>query len=353
MSSAVQGSFGNPLIEQRKLEEGLAVVNLGARGIITVTGPDRLDWLHSLLSQNLKNLKPGQSAEALLLDPHGHIEQVIHFLDDGLTSWLFVEAEGRESLLKWLGKMVFRMKVEIADRSEDFAVIGRFIRGEGAEPELAQAARSNDVSLTWVDPWPGVVTGGVRYSRAWPAKWPWTETLVEPQNLTAVFEEFEAAGTLAYDALRVAAHRPRQLGEVDDKALPHEFDWLSTAVHMSKGCYRGQETVAKVHNLGHPPRRLTFLHLDGSGHALPEVGDEIFIDGQANSRGKVTSVGQHHEMGPIALALLIRSVPEDAKLTVRTSLGDLAASQEVIVPQTAGKANDIPKLPKLLMGGKH
>lgn len=353
MAGEVKGSFANPLIEQRNLSEGIAAVNLGPRGIITVTGPDRLDWLHSLLSQNLKNLKPGQSAEALLLDPQGHIEQVIHFLDDGETSWLVVEAEGRESLLKFLNKMVFRMKVEIADRSQDFTVIGRLVRGENAKPELNQAAESNGVRLTWVDPWPGVVTGGVRYSRAWPAKWPWTETLVANEDFASVFAEFAAAGTMAYDALRIAAHRPRQFGEVDDKALPHEFDWLSTAVHMSKGCYRGQETVAKVHNLGHPPRRLTFLHLDGSGHALPEAGDEIFIDGNPSARGRITSVGQHHEMGPIALALLFRSVPEDATLIVRTNLGDLSASQEVIVPQSAGKANDIPKIPKLLMGGKH
>ena len=353
MVGEVKGSFANPLIEQRKLAEGAAAVNLGPRGIITVTGPDRLDWLHSLLSQNLKNLKPGQSAEALLLDPNGHIEQAIHFLDDGETSWLVVEEAGREPLFKWLSKMVFRMKVELADRSDDFTVIGRLVRGENPKAELDQAAKSNGVSLIWVDPWPGVVTGGVRYSRAWPAKWPWTETLVASDDVAAVFAEFEPAGTMAYDAHRIAAHRPRQLGEVDDKALPHEFDWLSTAVHMSKGCYRGQETVAKVHNLGHPPRRLTFLHLDGSGHALPEAGDEIFIDGNPSARGKITSVGQHHEMGPIALALLFRAVPEDSALIVRTGLGDLAASQEVIVPQSAGKANDIPKIPKLLMGGKH
>ena len=353
MTGEVKGSFGNPLVEQRQLLDGSAAVNLGPRGIITVTGPDRLEWLHSLLSQNLKSLQPGQSAEALLLDPNGHIEQVIHFLDDGQTSWLIVEAEGRESLLKWLTKMVFRMKVELADRSEDFSVIGRLVRGDHAKPQLDQATQSNGISLTWVDPWPGVVSGGARYSRSWPAKWPWTETLVETAKLASVFVEFQPAGTMAYDALRVAAHRPRQLGEVDDKALPHEFDWLSTAVHLSKGCYRGQETVAKVHNLGHPPRRLTFLHLDGSGHALPEVGDEIFAADNPTARGKITSVGQHHEMGPIALALLFRSVPEDSALIVRTSLGDIAATQEVIVPQSAGKANDIPKIPKLLMGGKH
>ncbi len=340
--------FSNPLIEQRNLANGTAVVNLGARGIITVSGVDRLDWLHSLLSQNLKNLTPGQSAEALLLDPHGHIEQAIHFLDDGEASWLIVEAESREPLLAWLRKMVFRMKVEIEDRSDDFVVIGRL--GEG----LAKAAQSNGISLIWNDPWPGVVTGGVRYSRAWPAKWPWSESLVVREELALATEGFESAGTMAYDALRIAAHRPRQQSEVDEKSLPHELDWMSTAVHMSKGCYRGQETVAKVHNLGHPPRRLTFLHLDGSEHSLPEAGDEIFVAGVdgASAKGKVTLAANHYEMGPIALAVVSRSVPEDAALIVRSQHGDIAANQEVIVPASAGKAANLPKR-NLLMGGKH
>ena len=344
--NVAQEHFGNPNIEQRNLAEGKAAVNLGARGIITVSGEDRLAWLHSLLSQNLKNLLPGVSAEALLLDPHGHIEQVIHFLDDGETSWLVVEAAGREPLLAWLNKMVFRMKVAVADRSADFAVIGHIGAG------IPQSFVSNAVALIWHDPWPGVVTGGVRYSMARPAKWEWTESLVEVSKVDAVLAEFEKAGTMAYDALRIAAHRPRQASEVDGKALPHEFDWMSTAVHMSKGCYRGQETVAKVHNLGHPPRRLTFLHLDGSGHFLPDAGDEVHVVGEDRSRGHITIAAQHFESGPIALALLSRGVPEDATLVVKSAGGDIDASQEVIVPASAGKAADIPKR-NLLMGGKH
>jgi folate-binding protein YgfZ len=323
---AAKEHFGNPTIEQRNLAAGTAAVDLGARGIITVTGPDRLEWLHSLLSQNLKNLLPGISAEALLLDPQGHIEHVIHFLDDGESSWMVVEAEGREGFLAWLNKMIFRMKVEVADRSADFAVIGH-------------------------------IGDGIPHSMQRPAKWQWTESLIEVGKVSAVLAEYEQAGTMAYDALRVAAHRPRQLTEVDAKALPHEFDWMSTAVHMSKGCYRGQETVAKVHNLGHPPRRLTFLHLDGSGHFLPSAGDEVFVVGENGvvedrPRGNVTIAAQHFESGPIALALLSRSVPEDAALIVRGDSGEIDASQEVIVPASAGKAADLPKR-NLLMGGKH
>ncbi len=338
--------FSNPLIEQRLLAEGKAAVFLGPRGIITVAGEDRLAWLHSLLSQNLKSLQPGQSAEALLLDPNGHIEQVIHFLDDGETSWLIVEASSREPLLAWLNKMVFRMKVQVSDRSEDFAVIGRMTG------PVEGAAVSNAVDLVWQDPWPGVVSGGVRYALTWPAKWPWFESLVPVENLQKVLSNYEPAGTIAYDALRVAAHRPRQLTEVDEKSLPHEYDWMSTAVHLTKGCYRGQETVAKVHNLGHPPRRLAFLHLDGSGHALPESGDPVLISGADSEKGKITIAVNHYEMGPIALAILSRSVPEDATLHVATSAGQIVASQEVIVPQSAGKAANLPKR-NLLMGGKH
>ena len=340
---AAKDHFGNPMIEQRKLAEGKAAVELGPRGIITVSGEDRLTWLHSLLSQNLKNLQPGQSAEALLLDPQGHIEQVIHFLDDGLTSWLIVEAEGREALVAWLTKMIFRSKVELTDRSDDFAVIGSFGAG------VPQAAEANGLALVWQDPWPGVVAGGIRYSTTDAPNYNYFESLVEPGRVAEVFTTLEPAGLLAAEALRIAAYRPRQATEVDEKSLPHELDWLSTAVHMSKGCYRGQETVAKVHNLGHPPRRLTFLHLDGSGHELPAVGAEVSVAGETQVRGRVTSTAQHFEAGPIALAVLSRSVPEDAELVVRSEGGfEVAATQQVIVPQTAGKAVSRPKLPRLL-----
>jgi folate-binding protein YgfZ len=151
--------------------------------------------------------------------------------------------------------------------------------------------------------------------------------------------------------LRVAAGRPRQ-SEIDEKSLPHELDLLATAVHLSKGCYRGQESVAKVHNLGHPPRRLTFLHLDGSEHSLPDVGDEIRVSGSEKVVGKVTSAAQHFEMGPIALAVISRSVSEDSALGVSSSGGLIAATQEIIVPQSAGKVVEVPKLPRLKLGGR-
>lgn len=337
--------FGNPMIEQRSLFVGEAVCLLDPQGVISVSGVDRLSWLHSLLSQNLKSLQPGDSAEALLLDPQGRIEQVIKLIDDGETTWLLVDVTKTEQLLSWLEKMVFRMKVEIVNRSQDFVTVG-------AVKEIAGLAlTSQSSSLIWKDQWPGVVPGGYRYSER-ATNYSWFEHLVLKSDAEKALAGMKLAGTMAADGLRVAAGRPKAINEVDDRSLPHELDLLATAVHLSKGCYRGQESVAKVHNLGHPPRRLTFLHLDGSEHALPDVGDEIRLPGEEKVRGKVTSVAQHFEMGPIALAVISRSVPEESQLEVVGKNGVIAATQEVIVPASAGAVANVPKLPKLNLGAK-
>ncbi len=302
----------NPLLEQRALADGKALAELTDRTVIAISGADRLTWLNSILSQELTGMKAGDSAEALQLDPQGHIEFVLHLIEDAERTWAIVESSTVDALQAWLEKMVFRSKVEIS-----------------AHPELKVFfGVGTDFGLTWVDPWSSVVEGGVRYAASHPAYDGREHILAEAPNIELVPME-------AVEALRVAAHRPRQLTEVDDRALPHELDWLSTAVHLRKGCYRGQESVAKVHNLGHPPRRLTFLHLDGSTHLLPEE-TEVTLDGKVV--GRLTSLAQHFEMGPIALAVLSRSVPEDSTLMV----GRVSASQEVIVPATAGKAANLP-----------
>jgi folate-binding protein YgfZ len=340
----VKQHYGNPMIEQRSLFEGDSVCLMNPVGIICISGADRLTWLHSLLSQNFKNLKPGESAEALLLDPQGHIEQQIKVIDDGETTWLMVNKENTAPLLDWLTKMVFRMKVELTDRSADFALVG----STKPKPELAFV--SNSQPMVWKDGWPGVTLGGYRYSTR-EVNYSWFEQLVESSEVDNGLGQVSLSGTMAADALRVAAGRPLAASEIDEKSLPHELDLLATAVHLSKGCYRGQESVAKVHNLGHPPRRLTFLHLDGSEHSLPDVGDEVRVSGQEKVVGKITSAAQHFEMGPIALAVISRSVTEDASLEVSSSGGMIAATQEIIVPQSAGKVVEVPKLPRLKLGG--
>jgi folate-binding protein YgfZ len=326
-------SYSNPLVEQREFVAGSSAVLLEDKSVIVVTGEDRLTWLNDLFSQKLDDLKPGVSVEALWLDAQGRIVRDFHIFDDGEKSWLITYSTELANLVTQLQRMVFRAKVTVEDVSSDYAVV---------------ATWSKDVPgsvMSWQDPWPEVSVGGWRYGEGPTEPWNYRESLVPASEVASVWKEFKHCGTMALDALRVAALRPTGPNEIDEKALPHEFDWLASAVHMNKGCYRGQEAVAKVHNLGHPPRRLVFLHLDGSAHALPDLDDEIFGADDV-AIGKVTSVGQHHEMGPIALGLVKRNTPIDIELkVVNAATGEsLSATQEVIVPVDAGSVVDVSGL---------
>ena len=326
-------SFSNPLVEQRDFIAGKAAISLEDKAVIAISGEDRLTWLNDILSQKLDELAVGVSTEALWLDAQGRIVRDFHIVDDGETTWLITFKAELEDLLTQLKRMVFRAKVVITDRSEEFVVIATWNK------TVTETYSSNGVSLQWQDPWPTTSPGGWRYGDKPTAAWEYREALVPVATEPQIWQSFTKAGTMALDALRVAAFKPAGPNEVDEKALPHESDWLATAVHMNKGCYRGQEAVAKVHNLGHPPRRLVFLHLDGSAHALPDTGDEVYLGEEVV--GKVTSVGQHFEMGPIALALVKRNLSLDAELSIVSGTETISATQEVIVPQSAGSVIDL------------
>ncbi|CAN5146572.1 folate-binding protein YgfZ [soil metagenome] len=316
--------YGNPLGEQKALLSGEAVVDLSDRAVITITGPDRLTWLDSLTSQAIARLAPGESAETLLLDPTGRLEHAIRVVDDGERLWLLVDGTEGPALAAWLDRMRFMLRVEVADVSVEYATLGTL----GTPPI--------DAVVTWVDPWEA--GPGHTYAASRPdAPWPYRELIV-PRSFVW---EGPVAGTLALEALRIAAWRPR-ISDADERTIPHELDWLRSAVHLNKGCYRGQETVAKVHNLGHPPRRLVLLHLDGT---VPAVGAEV-LRGE-DVVGRVTSSALHWDLGPIALAVIKRSVDPGLDLVVQTEDGPIAAAQEVIVPTDAGAEANVPRLPRL------
>ncbi|MEY4102189.1 MAG: hypothetical protein RIR88_323, partial [Actinomycetota bacterium] len=335
-------SDGNPLSDQRALLAGSAVVDLSDRGVISVSGPERLGWLDSLLSQRLDRLVPGASTEALLLDPHGHVEHAMRIVDDGQTTWLLVdegvhtsakgEAPRAAALAAWFDRMRFMKQVEVTDRSADLAAVGFF----GSVPEaLAEVTLApTGIAVIWQDSWSEVVEGGWQYALAGAAgsipathpaaTWNYAEAVVPREALADV--RAGAALTFArpeaLEALRIAAWRPRIATEGDEHLLPHELDWLRSSVHLNKGCYRGQETVAKVHNLGHPPRRLVFLDLDGVEVELPAGGAPITLEGAELGAepspviGHVTTAARHYQDGGIALGVIKRSVPTDAQLSV-------------------------------------
>jgi len=351
--AGVASHYGNPVQEQRALAAGDAIVDLSHRSVLTITGPDRLSWLDSISSQSIAKLAPGESSETLILDPNGRVEHAARLVDDGETLWLLAEREDARGLEEWLNRMRFMLRVEIADRTADYVTVGTL--GEPALP----IAVSNGIPLVWRDPWPAVVAGGHQYATAAvhpSADFPYREVLVLRAEQSAA-TALPVAGTLALEALRIAAWRPRFAAEVDERTIPHELDWLRSAVHLNKGCYRGQETVAKVHNLGHPPRRLVMLHLDGSDGVLPVHGDEVVLVGSDKGGsvstssetvvGKVTSAARHHELGPIALAVVKRTVDPLAGLAVLAEGIRIAAAQEVIVPPDAGAEANVPRLPRL------
>jgi folate-binding protein YgfZ len=339
--AGVAAHYGRPAHEQRDLAAGRALVDLSHRAVLSVSGADRLTWIDSITSQAVTALKPGDSAETLLLDQNGRLEYAAGLVDDGDTLWMIVDRAQADGLLAWLTRMRFMLRVEPLDRTDEVAVIGSM-----GDPGVT-AASPNGIPVVWRDPWGAVAPGGWQYARGdHPSSgWDWTETVVARSALAGIAAEHPVAGILAAEALRIAAWRPRFVTEVDERSIPHELDWLRSAVHLEKGCYRGQETVAKVHNLGHPPRRLVMLHLDGSDDVLPERGDLVTSDGV--SVGTVTSVGLHHELGPIALAVVKRTL--DASVDVRVLVGstEVAAAQEIIVPADAGAVAGVPRLPRL------
>ena len=262
--AGVAAHYGDPYAEQRRLEAGAALVDLSHRGVVRIAGPDRLSWLHSLLTQHVASLAPGVPTQALLLSPQGHVEHHLHLVDDGEAVLAHVEPGTAPALVDFLRRMQFMLRVEVEDATSSYAVVA--------------------------DPAPRLV----------------------PRDVLQSYEG-EVAGVLAYEALRVANRTPRLGLDTDHRTIPHEVGWLATAVHLDKGCYRGQETVARVWNLGRPPRRLVLLHLDGSDSELPAAGDAVQLDGR--EVGRVGTAARHHELGPIALALVKRQVPDDAALT--------------------------------------
>jgi folate-binding protein YgfZ len=307
--AGVAAHYGNPYAEQRALAAGTGMTDRSHRGVVRITGPDRLSWLHSLTTQDLEHLEPGQTAEALILSPQGHIEHQLTLTDDGDALWAHVEPGTAGTLLAFLESMRFMLRVEPADVTDDYAVL-----------TVTRALPADSL--------PDGVSAALRGAVG-------TDLLVARPHLQAAATKFADAGlTLAgmqaYEALRIAARRPRLGLDTDHRTLPHEVGWIESAVHLNKGCYRGQETVARVHNLGHPPRRLVFLHLDGSEDRLPKHGDPVQLEDTVV--GFVGSAARHYELGPIGLALIKRTTPVDATLQA----AGLPAAQEVVVPPDTG-----------------
>jgi folate-binding protein YgfZ len=333
VDAGVAAHYGDPVREQRLLATEAGVIDRGNRGVLAIPGPDRLTWLHSITTQHLDRLVPLTGTELLVLSPHGHVEHHAVALDDGTTTLLDVEPGTAPSLLAFLDKMRFMLRVEPADVTADWAVLsvvgpatGDALAALGAgdlpPPELSAvpgpkfATWSVDAVPTSRYPVVALLNGG--YARRMPYG---ADLLVPRSAVPDVVGRLGVplAGLWAFEALRVAARRPRFGFDTDHRTLPAEVGWIGAAVHLEKGCYRGQETVARVHNLGRPPRRLVLLHLDGvSTDELPTPGTPV-TTAEGRPVGFAGTAVRHFELGPVALAVVKASVAAPTPLRVGPS----------------------------------
>lgn len=396
--------FGNPLREQALLAQGQAWAWL-SRDVVEVSGADRLSYLTTVSSQVLTDLEnDGHCRQVLFLDANGHIlyaalavaglvpAQAEQLAPGEQSVLLLVDAGCGEGLAQLLNSRRFMLRVQAQVRP-DLQVAGAI--GDGVQ-KLAGVVEN--LVTTWSDPWPGITPGGSTYftgTRHPGANYraggvvvalepgqtapgqkqasgqeitpgqapgpsqaaasgqeaaPGQEHALAPSQAPAAGELIQAGdltqvGELAWEALRIEAGLPRWAREVDARAIPNELDWLRTGVHLNKGCYPGQETIARTVNLGRPPRRLVQLQLAGWQGQLPEVGARVYLPAGDNPAGKavgtITSVARHWELGNIALALVRRGVPAQAELAVDLEAGYESASQELLV-DPAGKAEASP-----------
>jgi len=307
--------YGDALGEQRIAETGAAIIDRTNRDVLIVPGPDRLEWLHAICSQHVANLTNGESTESLVLSPHGHVEQ--HWVltefsgvdDEPGTVWIDTEPGAADEVLNYLLKMRFLKRVEPAVVTADFAVLT--LVGPAAAPTLSAAGFPvpDDRAIELMPK--GFIRRAPRGGGF--------DLVVDRAQIASVAGRLrdygaEPIGAWAAAALRIVARLPRLGFETDHRTIAHEVDWVGPAVHLDKGCYRGQETVARVQNLGKPPRRLVLLHLSGDHEELPEPGAAIEKDGRAI--GFIGTAAHHYELGPVALAVVKRSIESSEGLSV-------------------------------------
>lgn len=331
--AAVPAHYGAPLREQRRLVAGTAAVDLGHLEILEVRGEDRATWLTTVTSQVFTDRAKGDSFEACVLSPQGRVESYFQVATGPESFFLVTDPGTRERLRAYLALMTFANRIELVER-DDLHVLGSC-----APLTEVFGAQFPAPVAEWSQTWPEVSPGGVAYGPDPEFPEPWRLTLMSDAELRVPDAPWRTpesfAGLWAAEAVRIVNHKPRLAREVDEKTIPHELDLLRTAVHTHKGCYRGQETVAKVLNLGQPPRRLVRLHLDGSQDMPAPVGAEVFFG--AKKVGTLTSSALHADEGPVALAVIKRAVPHDAALIVAFEVGEanvkLDASQVTVVTE--------------------
>lgn len=258
------------------LAQGRAAVDLSRHRKIRVGGGDARRWLHDLVTADVASLEPGAGRRSLLLDPTGHIRADLQVACDDEGFWLFQDAEQPEPVDAALMPYVLSSDVHLADLTTEFDLIGL----------------------------PGATTerGGFRPSMLGEGR----DLLTETGSATTADDDRLPVDDDAVEVWRIRAGRARMGVDFDRSSIPAEAG-LEHAIDETKGCFLGQESVARVRNLGHPPRVLRHLGSAGSVHAGSTVMTE---DGR--EAGSVTSSAAGDDGGSVMLATVVWSLRDEA-----------------------------------------
>jgi folate-binding protein YgfZ len=307
------------------------------RGLIAVRGRDRVRWLDGMLSNDVARLRPGRASSgcyALLLTPQGRIVCDFHVIQRGDEFWLETEARGLPEILARLERHIIADDVTLEDRSDGIARIA--LEGAAAPQVLARALGETPglapecaddftcagrricvVAFGW--------SGAPGFQLIAPAD-------AEP-SLTAALRaaaapdvELVEGDAEVLEILRIEAGIPRLHRELDSNVLPPEAGLMARAVALQKGCYTGQEIVARIHSRGAESHRLVSLRFEGSE---PVAGTAL----RAEERvvGSVTSSCHSATAGPIGLGFVRR--PFDAEGSAL--LADGVAARVAVPPLVA------------------
>lgn len=310
--------YGDPLGEQRAIDDGGVLVDRSHRTVIRVSGKDAPEFLNNLLTQKLDDAPDGFGGSALDLNIQGHILHHADVARVGDDFYLDFPAAQAPSFIKFLQMMIFWSEVTIEE--VDYGILT--ILGDAQLPETVTPVFLRRIG--WA--------AATRRDFAVP------RTELEATADALVDAGFRLAGLMAFTAERVRGLEPELGADLDERSIPHEVSGFIGrgehvgAVHLTKGCYRGQETVARVENLGRSPRVLVMLQLDGSAPTDPLPGDKIEFNGRAV--GQLGTVVHDCDYGPIALALVKRSALDAGELTIVDADGERAPVSASVDPDS-------------------
>ncbi len=297
--------FGDPNLEYRAARDAVAVFDLSYLGKLRVSGRDRTRYLNSLLSNDIKNLKTGMGCYATLLTHQGRMESDLYVYAREEEFLLECPPAGRERLLQSLNKYIVSDVVSVEDASESLSVLS--IQGPSSanlmervlgiplgEMGLLEFRSFSRPSASWL------VVCRDRTGRGGYDLWLPPANVLEAWNLLVEAGRYRPAGHRTLNLLRTEAGIPWYGADMDDRTLPIEMG-LTSAISLTKGCYRGQEIIARVTYRGHLDRKLGAVAID---HAdAPAKGAKVMVSGALI--GEVTSSIVSPALGrPLALAVL-------------------------------------------------